>query len=154
MYTNLPTSQGYIFRILQHFATKVCSFSNFDNFFPKISFVIPRLKIFLKRKSSIDEATSNAKDSCLVVYVRSIINGLAVDIFLSINELGGQDANSIYESLLDSLKSNGIKDEYLAKNIIAFTSGASMMTGQSRGSRRYLSRSIRKLFCGIVSITD
>jgi hypothetical protein len=53
MYTNLPTSQGYIFRILQHFATKLCSFSNFDNFFPKISFVIPRLKIFLKRKSSI-----------------------------------------------------------------------------------------------------
>ena len=55
MYTNLPTSQGYIFRILQHFATKLCSFSNFDNFFPEISFVIPRLKIFLKRKSSIDE---------------------------------------------------------------------------------------------------
>jgi hypothetical protein len=53
MYTNLPTSQGYIFRILQHFATKLCSFSNFDNFFPKISFVIPRLNIFLKRKSSI-----------------------------------------------------------------------------------------------------
>jgi hypothetical protein len=54
MYTNLPTSQSYIFRILQHFATKLCSFSNFDNFFPKISFVIPRLKIFLKRKSSIN----------------------------------------------------------------------------------------------------
>ena len=55
MYTNLPTSQGYIFRILQHFATKLCCFSNFDNFFPEISFVIPKLKIFLKRKSSIVE---------------------------------------------------------------------------------------------------
>ncbi len=54
MYTNLPTSQAYIFRILQHFATKICSFSNFDNFFPEISFVTPRLKIFLKRKSSIE----------------------------------------------------------------------------------------------------
>ncbi len=53
MHTNLPTSQGYIFRILQHFATKLCSFSNFDNFFAEIPFVIPRLKIFLKRKSSI-----------------------------------------------------------------------------------------------------
>ena len=53
MYTNLPTSQGYIFRILQHFVTKLCRFSNFHNFFPEISFVIPRLKIFLKRKSSI-----------------------------------------------------------------------------------------------------
>ncbi len=54
MYTNLPTSQGYIFRILQHFATKLCSFSNFDNLFPEISFVIPRLKMFLRRKSSIE----------------------------------------------------------------------------------------------------
>ncbi len=54
MYTNLPTSQRYIFRILQNLATKFCSFSNFDNFFPEISFVIPRLKIFLKRKSSIE----------------------------------------------------------------------------------------------------
>ncbi len=53
MYTNSATSQGYILRILQHFATELCSFSNFDNFFPEISFVIPRLKIFLKRKSSI-----------------------------------------------------------------------------------------------------
>jgi hypothetical protein len=45
MYTNLPTSQGCIFRILQLFATKLCSFSNF----PKISFVIPRLiKTFSK----------------------------------------------------------------------------------------------------------
>jgi hypothetical protein len=58
MYTNLPTSQGYIFRILQHFAIKLCSFSNFDNFFPKISFVIPRLKFFLKRKSSIGKLKS------------------------------------------------------------------------------------------------
>ncbi len=53
MYTNLPTSQGYSFRILQHFATKLCSFSNFDNFFPEISFVISKNFFFLKRKSSI-----------------------------------------------------------------------------------------------------
>jgi hypothetical protein len=58
MYTNLPTSQGYIFRILQHFAIKLCSFSNFDNFFPKIAFVIPRLNFFLKRKSSIGKLKS------------------------------------------------------------------------------------------------
>ena len=53
MYTNLPTSQGYTFRILQHLAAKICSFSNFDNFFSEIFFVIPRLKIFLKRKLCI-----------------------------------------------------------------------------------------------------
>ena len=50
MYTNLPTSQGCIFRISQLFATKLCSFSNF----PKMSFVIPRLiKDFSKAKSFI-----------------------------------------------------------------------------------------------------
>ncbi|CAB4020546.1 Hypothetical predicted protein, partial [Paramuricea clavata] len=48
----------------------------------------------------IDEATSNAKDSCLWLY---------------------------------SQKSNGIKDKYLAKNFIAFTSGASIMTGAIKG---------------------
>ena len=32
-------------------------FSNFDNFFAEISFVIPRLKFFIKRKSSIERIT-------------------------------------------------------------------------------------------------
>ena len=35
----------------------------------------------------IDEVISNARDSCVVVYVKSIINGFAVNIFLSIIEL-------------------------------------------------------------------
>ena len=61
------TSQGYIFRILQHFATKLCSFSNFDNFFPEISFVIPTLKIFLKRKSSIQFQFS-VKDCSIILH--------------------------------------------------------------------------------------
>ncbi len=33
MYTNLLTSQGYIIRILQHFATKLCSFTNINMFY-------------------------------------------------------------------------------------------------------------------------
>ena len=83
----------------------------------------------------IDEATSNAKDSCLVVYIRSNINGSAVIIFLSIIELSGQDANSICKSLLDLLESNGIDDKYLERNLIAFTSdGAnSVMMGAIKG---------------------
>ena len=74
MYTNLPTSQGYIFRILQHFATKLCSFSNFDNFFPEISFVIPRLKIFLKRKSSIKLSPLYIYHSSISFYIRFIVS--------------------------------------------------------------------------------
>ena len=82
----------------------------------------------------IDEATSNAKDSCLVVYIRSNINGSAVNIFLSIIELSGQDTNSICKSLLDLLESNGIDDKYLERNLIAFTSdGASVMMGAIKG---------------------
>jgi hypothetical protein len=30
---NLQISQGYIFRILQHFATKLCNFTNFNMLF-------------------------------------------------------------------------------------------------------------------------
>jgi hypothetical protein len=33
-----PTLQGYIFRILQHFATKLCNFTNFSMLFPGIYF--------------------------------------------------------------------------------------------------------------------
>ena len=92
----------------------------------------------------IDEAASNTKDSCLVVYARSIINGFAVNIFLSIVELGGQDANSICEPLLDSLKRKGINDEYLAKHFIAFTSdGASVMTGAIKGVATLLKPSLQ-----------
>jgi hypothetical protein len=35
---NLRTLQGYIFRILQHFATKHCNFTNFSMLFPGIYF--------------------------------------------------------------------------------------------------------------------
>ena len=47
MYTNLPALQGYSFPVLQHVAAKPCSFSNFVNFFPEISFFIPKSKIGL-----------------------------------------------------------------------------------------------------------
>ena len=35
---NMQTSQGYIFRILQHFATKFCNFTNFIMFFLTVVF--------------------------------------------------------------------------------------------------------------------
>jgi hypothetical protein len=34
----MQTSQGYIFRILQHLATKVCNFTNFNKIFTVIYF--------------------------------------------------------------------------------------------------------------------
>jgi hypothetical protein len=35
---NLQILQGYIFHILQHFATKLCNFTNFSMLFPGINF--------------------------------------------------------------------------------------------------------------------
>ena len=39
---NKQTSQGYIFRILQHFATNFCNFTNFGKFFTGNYFFLPR----------------------------------------------------------------------------------------------------------------
>ena len=82
----------------------------------------------------IEECTSIAKDRCPAVYIRSVLNSSPVNIFLNMVELWGQDANSICNWLLDSLQSNGLDNEYLAKNLIAFTSdGASVMMGAIKG---------------------
>ena len=54
----------------------------------------------------IDESTSVSKYSCLIVYIRSIIIGSPVNIFLSSVELEGQDADPICRSLLDILQRN------------------------------------------------
>jgi hypothetical protein len=49
----MQTSQGYIFGILQHFATKFCNFTNFNKFFTGIYFFLPKSKISLTCKLSI-----------------------------------------------------------------------------------------------------
>ncbi len=41
-YENLQTLEGYIFRILQHFATKFWNFTTFESFFPGILSDFPR----------------------------------------------------------------------------------------------------------------
>ena len=95
----------------------------------------------------IDESTSVAKDCCLAVYITSVLNSSPVNIFLNMVELGGQDANSICNSLLDSLESNGLDNEYLAKNLIALTSdGASVIMGTIKGVATILKVSAN---CGV-----
>jgi hypothetical protein len=44
---NLRTLQGYIFRILQHFATKLCNFTNFSMLFLGIYRFFAKIKISL-----------------------------------------------------------------------------------------------------------
>jgi hypothetical protein len=50
----MQTSQGYIFCILQHFATKFCNFTDFNKFFTGIYFFLPKSKISLTCKLSIE----------------------------------------------------------------------------------------------------
>jgi hypothetical protein len=44
---NLQTLQGYILRILQHFATKLCIFSHFGMLFLALVIYLPSFKISL-----------------------------------------------------------------------------------------------------------
>ena len=82
----------------------------------------------------IDEATSFSNSSCLVVYLHSIINESAENVFLDIIELDGQDADAIYNALLRVLEKNKISHDYLTQHFVAFTSdGASVMQGIYRG---------------------
>ena len=53
--SNMQTSQGYIFCILQHLVTKFCTFTNFNKLFTGIYFFLPRSKISLTCKLSIHD---------------------------------------------------------------------------------------------------
>ena len=50
----MQTSQGYIFRILQHFVTKFCNFTNFTKFFYGNLLFLHRSKSSLTCKLSIE----------------------------------------------------------------------------------------------------
>jgi hypothetical protein len=58
----MQTSQGFIFRILQHFITKFCNFTNFNKFFTGIYFFLPRSKISLTCKLFIKRAEMRLKN--------------------------------------------------------------------------------------------
>ena len=82
----------------------------------------------------IDESTSLSKKSCLVIYLRAVLDKTPENIFLDICELDRQDALSVKKALIESLSKNGFTGTYLAKHLIAFTSdGASVMLGCKSG---------------------
>eukprot|EP00795_Rhopilema_esculentum_P011221 gene11221-21405_t len=88
-----------------------------------------------ERKMSliVGESTSAAKDSCLIIYLRALLNGSPENILLSMIEFQGQDADSVTCAIVKVLNENKITDEYRTNNLVAFTSdGASVMTGVNR----------------------
>ena len=48
-----------------------------------------------KRSLIVDESTSAAKISCLIIYLCAFINGSPENLVLSMIELQGQDADSV-----------------------------------------------------------
>ena len=82
----------------------------------------------------LDESTSISKKSCLIIYIRALIDEKPENIFLDLCELENQDAISVKNALLTSLKKNGFTSEYLSNNLVSFTSdGASVMLGVKNG---------------------
>jgi hypothetical protein len=82
----------------------------------------------------IDESTTVAAKSVLILYVRAAICGKVTSLFLDLVELDGGSAEYIANALLKCLDSHGFHDEILQRNLIGLCSdGASVMVGQKSG---------------------
>ena len=70
----------------------------------------------------------------MVIFVKVEDSEFSPTIFVDLVQLEGQDAETIYTTLLNSLNNVGFDDEYLTNNLIAFCSdGASVMLGKVSG---------------------
>ena len=80
---NLQNSQAYIFRILQHFATKLGNFTNFNMLFlavVKDFDFFAKMKIQFKRGMAIQSASCGVKSrfSSLLVILKTLLHVLGV----------------------------------------------------------------------------
>ena len=82
----------------------------------------------------IDESTSVANVSCLVIHMRAFVKNTPTNIFLDLIELAKADADTIVDRILEALRKNGFSHEFCESNFICFASdGASVMTGRKSG---------------------
>lgn len=98
---------------------------------------------------TIDESTSLSNKSCLVVYIRTRLEGMKDphNIFLTLIELCDLSAAGILKSMLDDLKRLGLTENFIQNNLISFTSdGAAVMLGKKSG----LSKLLRDKYPGIL----
>lgn len=88
----------------------------------------------LKISVIIDEASTIFSKPVVVFFLKIEDCELSPTIFLDLVELEGQEAETIYTSLLNSLHCAGFDGEYLRNNLIAFCSdAASVMLGRNSG---------------------
>lgn len=87
----------------------------------------------------IDESTTLGKESVLIVYIKTFINGKEELIFLDLIALSNQKAETIVTELLNCLHSYGLSEAYLEKHLICLTcDGASVMVGKVSGVGKLL----------------
>ena len=81
-----------------------------------------------------DEASTISSKPVVIIFLKIEDCDLSPTIYLDLVELEGQEAETIYTSLLNSLHCAGFDSEYLRNNLIAFCSdGASVMLGRNSG---------------------
>ena len=80
----------------------------------------------------IDKASAISSKFVLIIFVKSENEDFSPTIVLDLVELESQGAEQIYNTMLDSLNSDGFSNEYLKQNLIAFCSDrASVMLGRN-----------------------
>lgn len=89
----------------------------------------------------IDESTSLSNKSCLVVYIRTQLEGMEKpnNIFVTLFELSDLSASGILKDLLSELNRLGLSEEFLKNNLISVTcDGAAVMLGKKSGLAKQL----------------
>lgn len=82
----------------------------------------------------MDESTTIASKSVLILYIRAAVRNTVTSFFLDLVEMNGCGADDIVRAVMKTLLLHGFKDEYLASHLIAVCSdGASVMVGHNSG---------------------
>ena len=102
--------------------TKRKSLVNFINFSPsKITLIV-------------DESTTISNLSCLIIYIKTTKNHMPVTFFFDLVPLKNKDSDTVFQTILDSLKSRGMSEQKLSNDLIELCSdGASTFTGKKSG---------------------
>ena len=80
----------------------------------------------------LDKASAISSKSVLIIFVKIENEDFSPTIVLDLVKLESQGAEQIYNTMFDSLNSDGFSNEYLKQNLIGFCSdGASVMLGRN-----------------------
>ena len=94
----------------------------------------------------VDESTTLSRKASLIIYIRVAFEENLHTVFLDLLELSATDASTIFEELLNCLRSYSFDEDYLSEHLVSFASdGASVMLGRQSGVSRKLSEKFPQL---------